>query len=66
VTKPVRVRKARHSGRCPRCGKWVVVGELIASVNGAAFQCLAHVTRRDMDGKDVPTQTTRPDRPDGQ
>ena len=49
--KPVRVRKARHSGRCPRCGQWVLVGALIASVRGGPFMCIAHVSREDTDGK---------------
>ncbi len=50
--KPVRVRKARHSGTCPRCHRLVVVGELIASVRGGPFMCISHVTREDTDGKE--------------
>ena len=50
--KPVRVRKARRSGPCPACRRLVLVGELIASVGGAPFVCISHVTREDTDGKD--------------
>ncbi|MGH3218972.1 MAG: hypothetical protein ACRDPY_09740 [Streptosporangiaceae bacterium] len=49
--KRVRVRKARRSGTCPRCHRLVLVGELIASVRGSPFMCIAHVTRADTDGR---------------
>ena len=49
--KPVRVRKARRSGRCPACGCWVAVGALIASVRGAAFVCVEHITRQATDAR---------------
>jgi hypothetical protein len=52
--KPVRVRKARRSGICPICKRLVVVGAPIASVNGAPFQCISHITRRDTDGRTAP------------
>ena len=51
--KPVRVRKARRCGTCYRCGRLVLIGDLIASVNGAPFVCLEHVTRKDMDGQEA-------------
>jgi hypothetical protein len=44
--KPVRVRKARHSGTCPECRRLVMVGQLIASVRGGPFMCASHVTRK--------------------
>ena len=47
--KRVRVRKARRSGTCPVCKRLVLVGELIASVRGAPFQCLKHITREHTD-----------------
>jgi hypothetical protein len=49
--KRVRVRKARRSGTCPVCKRLVLVGELIASVRGAPFMHIAHVTREDTDGR---------------
>lgn len=49
--KPVRVRKARRSGRYPVCRRLVLVGELIASVRGGPFMCITHVTRDDTDGR---------------
>jgi hypothetical protein len=65
--KPVRVRKARRSGTCPECRRLVLVGELIASVNGGAFICISHITRQHTDGPEPGhTQTTRLDGPGGQ
>jgi len=52
--RPVRVRKARRTGTCPECKRLVLVGDLIASVNGAPFVCISHVTRKDMDGRTAP------------
>jgi hypothetical protein len=49
AVKRVRVRKARRAGACPRCGRLVHVGELIASVGGGPFMCISHVTREDTD-----------------
>ena len=49
--KPVRVRKARHSGACPVCRRLVLVGDLIASIGGGPFVCIEHVTRKDTDGR---------------
>ena len=49
MTKPVRVRKARRSGACPACRRLVLIGDLVASVNGAPFTCLGHVTRAGTD-----------------
>lgn len=48
--KAVRVRKARRSGTCPLCRRRVQVGELIASIDGAPFVCVQHVTRQHTDG----------------
>jgi len=50
--KRVRVRKARHKGVCPRCRRYILAGELIASVRGGPFMYLAHITREHTDGKD--------------
>ena len=47
IRKDVRVRKARRSGACPACGRLVLVGNLIASVKGGPFTCLAHLTKED-------------------
>ena len=68
--KRVRVRKARHSGTCPACRRLVLVGDLIASVRGGPFMCIAHVTRQDTDGRAAPTvdgpvATVTVDGPDG-
>ena len=41
------MRKARRSGACPACGRLVLVGNLIASVKGGPFTCLAHLTKED-------------------
>lgn len=49
--KAVRVRKARRSGTCPVCRRLVVVGDLIASIGGAPFICISHITRKDTDGR---------------
>ena len=49
--KPVRVRKARRAGTCPQCGRRVLVGDLIASIGGAQFICVSHVTRKFTDGE---------------
>jgi hypothetical protein len=57
--KPVRVRKARRAGTCPECRRWVQVGELIASVGGDWFICVAHITRQHTDGEELrPWSTT--------
>jgi hypothetical protein len=47
VRKAVRVRKARRSGTCPACRRRLLVGDLIASIGGAPFMCVSHVTRED-------------------
>ena len=52
--KPVRVRKARRSGTCPHCRRRVQVGQLIASIGGAAFICVEHITREHTDTKETP------------
>ena len=52
--KPVRVRKARRSGTCSECKRLILVGELIASVDGGPFVCLSHISRQHTDGRDVP------------
>jgi hypothetical protein len=49
--KPVRVRKARRAGTCPQCGRRVLVGDLIASIGGAPFICISHITREFTDGE---------------
>ncbi len=50
----VRVRKARHQGVRPRCRRPVLVGELIASVRGGPFMCIAHVTKQDTTPRRTP------------
>lgn len=54
MRKPVRVRKARHTGTCPTCRRLILVGDLIASTNGGAFMCVAHVTQHDTNGRTTP------------
>lgn len=50
--KPVRVRKARRAGTCPECRRHINVGDLIASIGGAAFICVTHITRQHTDGEE--------------
>ena len=50
--KAIRVRKTRRSCTCPICRRLVLVGDLIASVRGGPFMCLAHVTGEHTDGKE--------------
>ena len=49
--KAVRVRKARRSGTCPACRRLVLVGDLIASVDGGPFMCIGHLTREHTDAR---------------
>ena len=48
---PVRVRKARRSGTRPACRRRVLVGDLIASIGGAPFMCIGHLTREHTDAR---------------
>jgi hypothetical protein len=42
--KPVRVRKARWRGICPRCRTPIVPGQLVASVNRRPWIHASHIT----------------------
>ena len=48
--KPIRVRKARRSGTCAVCRRHITIGQLVASVRGGPWHCLAHVTREQAGG----------------
>lgn len=48
--KPVRVRKARRSGTCAVCRRYITIGQLVASVRGDPWHCLAHVTKEQAGG----------------
>lgn len=59
MTKAVRVRKARRSGTCPVCRRYVRVGDLVASFHGGPFMCIAHITRPHTDHGGQPDQPDR-------